>query len=270
MPLKRALWLSLAFFLTLFLAHKTFASDPSRGALWRVVETCVAAKQTLDVSLPCLRVNLERHGSPGTAVLRLPWRETHTLVVPTTRLVGIEAAALQQPEAAAYWQSALAVRSLVVEATKGRVHIEDVGLAINSRNGRTQDQLHIHVDCARPEVLTALRQHDAEFGSTWKPLDFLQSLHFLHEHQRFFGVEIASDRIGTSNIFKRLTHLPSYEGDLSKVGVAVFSSPPSASRQGFYVIAALGHNSQAEDLLDHACSLARGVAANELGTNLKR
>src|SRR4051812_50100238 len=105
MPLKQALWLSLASLLTVFLARKTFASDPARGALWRVVETCVAAKETLNVSLPCLQVNLRRHGSLGTVVLRPPWKETHTLVVPTTRVVGIEAAALQQPDAVAYWQA---------------------------------------------------------------------------------------------------------------------------------------------------------------------
>ncbi|WP_247654121.1 MULTISPECIES: CDP-diacylglycerol diphosphatase [Microvirga] len=208
------------------------AGDPSRGNLWRVVATCVAAKQTLNVSLPCLQVDLESHGSPGTVILRPPWRETHTLVVPTTRLVGIEAPALQQPGAVAYWQAALAARSVVVEATDGRVRIEDVGLAINSRNSRTQDQLHFHADCVQPEVLTALRRHEAEFGSTWKPLDFLQSLDFLRARQRFFGMKIASDELGTSNIFERLTHLPIYQRDLSRVGVAVFSSPPRSSWQG--------------------------------------
>lgn len=261
MPLKRALWLSLALFATAFLARKTFTSDPTRGTLWRVVATCVAAKQTLNVSLPCLQVDLESHGYPGTVILRPPWRETHTLVVPTTRLVGIESAALQQPEAIAYWRTALRARSLVVEATKGRVRIEDVGLAINSRGSRTQDQLHIHADCARPEVLTALRQHEAEFGSTWKPLDFLQSLDFLRRRQQFFGMKIAPDKNDTSNIFELLTHLPTSQRDLSEVGVAVFSSPPGVSSQGLYVIAALGRNSRAEDFLDHTCSLARRVAA---------
>ena len=226
-----------------------------------MVATCVAAKQTLNVSLPCLQVDLESHGYPGTVILRPPWRETHTLVVPTTRLVGIESAALQQPEAIAYWRTALRTRSLVVEATKGRVRIEDVGLAINSRGSRTQDQLHIHADCARPEVLTALRQHEAEFGSTWKPLDFLQSLNFLRRRQQFFGMKIAPDKNDTSNIFELLTHLPTSQRDLSEVGVAVFSSPPGVSSQGLYVIAALGRNSRAEDFLDHTCSLARRVAA---------
>jgi CDP-diacylglycerol pyrophosphatase len=269
MSLKRALWLSLPLSIALFLARKTFANDPAREALWRVVETCVAAKETFNVSLPCLQVNLRRHGSLGTVVLRPPWKETHTLVVPTTRVVGIEAAALQHPDAVAYWQAAIAARSFVLKAAKQHMRIEDIGLAVNSRGGRAQDQLHIHADCARREVLTVLRQHDVEFGSAWKTLDFLQSLDFLHEGQQFFGIKIAADKIGTSNIFERLTHLPSYQGDLSRVGVAVFSSPPSASGQGFYVIAALGHDSQAEDFLDHACSLAPGDgdAADESWAN---
>ncbi|UVF19977.1 CDP-diacylglycerol diphosphatase [Microvirga terrae] len=270
MSLKQALWLSLACLATVFIARRTFASDPSRGALWRVVETCVAAKRALNVSLPCVQVNLGQHGSPGTVVLRPPWKETHTLVVPTTRLVGIEAPALQQPEAAAYWQAALAARRFVVEAAKGRVHVEDVALAVNSRGSRTQDQLHIHADCARPEVLAALRLHDAELGSAWKPLEFLESLGFPHDNQRFFGIKIAADEIGTSNIFERLTDLPGSRRDLSRVGVAVFSAPPNGSRQDFYVVAAPGRDSQAEDLLDHSCVLARGVAADDSPANVQR
>ncbi len=255
MSLKRAAWLFVA--VSFLLAQQTSARDLPRSALWRVVATCVAAKHALDVSVPCLQVDLGKPGSPGVAILRSPWSETHVLVAPTRRLSGIEAAVLQKPEATAYWRAALAARRFVIEAAKGRIGLEDIGLAINSKDSRTQDQLHIHVDCTQPDVLAALRRHDAEFGGVWKPIGFLEP------NQRFFGIRIASDEIGASNIFERLMHLPGYRKDLSRVAVAVFSTAPNASRPGFYVVAALGRDSQAEDLLDHSCALARTVSGNE-------
>ena len=42
------------------------------------------------------------------------------------------------------------------------------GLAINSAYGRSQDQLHIHIDCLRPDVRTALRA--TRLGDDWSDL----------------------------------------------------------------------------------------------------
>lgn len=260
MSAKRTYRLPLTLLITLVLARETFASDLSRSALWRVVETCVAVKKMFDISLPCLQVDLERHGSPGTVIVRPPWSRTHTLVVPTTRLSGIEAAALQKPESTAYWRAAFVARRLVVQAAQGRIRIEDVGLAINSKQKRTQDQLHIHVDCARPEVLAALRQHEAEFSSNWRLLASWG------KEPRSFGIKIGSDQIDTLNIFELLTHLPGGRTDLSEVAVAVFSSAPDAPRRSFYVVAVQGRKSKAENLLDHSCSLARVGSGNTART----
>src|SRR3954453_21868732 len=83
------------------------ALDWSRDALWSVVQTCVAAKQTIGVALPCLDVVDATPDRPGVAIVPSPWSATHILVVPTARLIGIEAA-LQQPGAQTFWQAAIA------------------------------------------------------------------------------------------------------------------------------------------------------------------
>ncbi|MFH7428718.1 CDP-diacylglycerol diphosphatase, partial [Pseudomonas syringae group genomosp. 7] len=46
-------------------------------------------------------------------------------------------------------------------------------LALNSPHGRSQHQLHIHVDCLRADVLRALDTHAAAVGSRWAPLPVL-------------------------------------------------------------------------------------------------
>src|SRR5689334_4487134 len=78
------------------------ALDLTRDALWSVVQTCVAAKQTIGVPLPCLDVVLATPDRPGVAIVPSPWNATHILVVPTARILGIEAV-LHQPGAQTYW-----------------------------------------------------------------------------------------------------------------------------------------------------------------------
>ncbi len=43
-------------------------------------------------------------------------------------------------------------------------------LALNSPHGRSQHQLHIHVDCLRADVLQALDAHAVALGGRWAPL----------------------------------------------------------------------------------------------------
>ena len=42
-----------------------------------------------------------------------------------------------------------------------------MSLAVNSQHDRSQDQLHIHVDCIKPQVRDLLRKHVDEIGYSW-------------------------------------------------------------------------------------------------------
>ncbi len=44
-----------------------------------------------------------------------------------------------------------------------------MSLAINSAVGRTQDQLHIHIDCVRPDVRDTLAANLDRISDTWGP-----------------------------------------------------------------------------------------------------
>ena len=43
-----------------------------------------------------------------------------------------------------------------------------VGLAVNPVHARTQNQLHIHIECLRPDVLQALAREAGHFASGWR------------------------------------------------------------------------------------------------------
>ena len=62
-------------------------------------------------------------------------------------------------------------------ALKGRLSQElprdAIGLAINAASRRSQDQLHIHVDCVAPDVRAALGAYRDRLGADWHVLPFL-------------------------------------------------------------------------------------------------
>jgi CDP-diacylglycerol pyrophosphatase len=237
--------------LTLGFSASAVARDLSRDALWQVVRACVTAQATFSIALPCLEVTPDKGDTaPGVAVMRSPWSRTHVLVVPTRPVIGIEAPVLQTAPAETYWQAAIAARRFVVSATRDRIRADQVGLAVNAKSSRTQDQLHIHVDCARADVLSALRTHDREFTGEWR------LLHFWVDGTRFFGLRLSADEMNEANLFARLMRLPGYRKDLASVAVAVFSAGAAPRGESFYVLATWGPGSQAERLLDHACILA--------------
>src|SRR5947209_8446740 len=113
------------------------ARDPD--ALWFVVHNICAPDQWQFRSpSPCAEVDL----GTGYVILKAPGSPTHFLLVPTARVTGIEDPAILAPHAPNYWAQAWRARQYV-EQRAGRVlERDEVGLAVSSIDGRTQDQLH--------------------------------------------------------------------------------------------------------------------------------
>jgi CDP-diacylglycerol pyrophosphatase len=93
------------------------------------------AEQAVGVMLPCVRLNKVGADQEAFVALHIPTSKTNTLVVPTTRIEGIESSALQTSSGAALWRAALSARRLVADAA--RVELHDIGLAVNSQGSRT-------------------------------------------------------------------------------------------------------------------------------------
>ena len=143
----------------------------------------------------------------------------------------------------------------MAEAVGGRIPLSEVALAVNSRVGRSQDQLHIHVDCLKPSVRVALRQHASAFMAGWTPLKF--SL----EGARYYGLKVGASEAEGFNPFESLARLPGARQDLRGTSLAVVSAPANDSGGGFYVLAYRGRRSPVEELLDARCSPASRSAA---------
>jgi CDP-diacylglycerol pyrophosphatase len=217
-----------------------------RDGLWRVVhDVCAPVSRITGVSLPCLAVDHDK----GFATLRAPDETTHIIVTPLQRIAGVESPALLRPDAPNYWADAWSQRGAVAGGAGRPLAWGELGMAINSRLGRSQDQLHIHVDCVKPEVRQALaRAIHGQKG--WFDLDL-----------RPWGGPYRTKRLRADdldrNIFRMVaTEIPRAGDNMAHETIALIGFEDARSGRGFILLAA-GDGGHAEELLDHQCRVAR-------------
>jgi CDP-diacylglycerol pyrophosphatase len=133
------------------------SADPN--ALWTIThDQCVPDEEQHADPAPCALVDL-----PGRyVVLKDLVGRTQFLLIPTDRVSGIESPEILAPDAPDYFAAAWRARTFVEQRAGQPLPRDWVSLAINSVDGRSQNQLHIHVDCVRADVRDAvLRNVDA-------------------------------------------------------------------------------------------------------------
>jgi len=145
------------------------AYDPN--ALWKIVHgECVPNQLERRDPKPCAEVTLRNGVEHGYAVLKDIHGATQYLLIPTQRIAGIESPELLAPDAANYFADAWNARGFVEKALGRPLPIDVMSLAVNSKLARTQNQLHIHIDCIRPDVRATLLKLRTSIGYAWEPL----------------------------------------------------------------------------------------------------
>lgn len=140
----------------LLLACCTGTTDPQDAAqlaLWRIVDhACNGTPAAPATAAP--PAGPECLPSAGAAVLKDRCGSRHYLLIPTARRSGVESPQLVAPGEPNYFSLAWSQRARSSGGPAGAG--ADIALAVNSRYGRSQDQLHVHIDQLRPEVRATL------------------------------------------------------------------------------------------------------------------
>lgn len=145
------------------------SADASPDALWRIVhEQCIPDQLANRDPSPCTVVDLSRGLDAGYAVLKDIVGARQYLLIPTTPVAGIEDPLLLRPGAPNYFAAAWQARVFTEASAGGLLPRDWISLAVNSAAARTQDQLHIHIDCLRADVHAVLAR--SQIGTTWSPL----------------------------------------------------------------------------------------------------
>jgi CDP-diacylglycerol pyrophosphatase len=251
-------------------AFVLFAADAAqrelpRNALWEVVHNiCVPGQSLHHDPTPCLQVDLTGGIENGFAIIRDPRGGTQFLFIPTTRISGIESPAIRGPNAANYFASAWEVRSHIDDALHLTLRRDDVGLAINSIVGRSQDQLHIHFSCIRADVSEALHKHEGNIRDQWVPFDVALVGH------RYIAMWVSGEHLSPHNPFRLLAEgLPDAARDMGNRTLVVIGLTRAGGTEGFVILAdqvntAHGDLANGEELLDNSCR----IAAMEKGTHV--
>ncbi len=145
------------------------SADPN--ALWDIVNgQCVPDQRRAGEPAPCALVDVDGGEPRGYAVLKDLVGATQFLLIPTARIAGIESPEILAADAPNYFADAWRARSYVEQRAGRGLPRDWMSLAINSSAARSQNQLHIHIDCVRADVRDALAARTGDIGPTWAPL----------------------------------------------------------------------------------------------------
>jgi CDP-diacylglycerol pyrophosphatase len=228
-----------------------------RLALWRIVhEKCAPDQKANGSPAPCETVDVSSGEDNGVAILKDIVGVAQFLAIPTRRVTGIEAPEILDPSAPNYWRAAWAARRAMETRLGKTLPREAVGLAINSARARSQDQLHIHIDCLSPEVRSTLAAHLSEMSNDWRLLSFDL------KGRRYDARRLDSDDLADVAPFHLLADgdpgASNAMADETLVAIgATFDAVP-----GFILLADRGDPkagvfAHGEDLLDHSCAIVQ-------------
>lgn len=234
----------------LLLAAPVARAGPN--ALWHIVhDRCVPDQTQHGQPAPCAQVSL----AGGWAVLKDRRGATQFLLIPTARVTGIEDPSVLAPGVPNYFAAAWAARGDMLARVGHALPREDITLAVNSPDGRSQNQLHIHIDCIRPDVRAALQRDLSAIGPAWAKLPG-GLLHHPYLARRLDGADL-----GDANPFRLLAAAPGVGAKGLPAWTLVVAGATFADGPGFILLAdradaATGDRASGEELQDHACALA--------------
>jgi CDP-diacylglycerol pyrophosphatase len=233
-------------------AGPALAADPE--ALWDIVGgQCAPNQQAKHDPSPCLSVDL----TAGYAVLKDLSGPTQVLVIPTLRVTGIESPALLDAASPNYFAAAWKARGAVEQLAHREIPREDLALAVNSVYARSQDQLHVHVDCIRSDVRDALDTALERIGPNWAPLDVTLAGH------RYRAMRLDGEELGDHDPFKLLAAGDATaRADMGVETLVVAGVVFADGSPGFVLLSDRAdistHDPAAgESLMDHACQVLR-------------
>lgn len=232
------------------LTRPAAAHDPN--ALWHIVHgQCVPAARADRGPGPCVRVD----PGAGYALLKDLVGPLQYLLIPTARVTGIESPAVLAPDAPHYFADAWRNRHIMATRFGHGIADDNILLALNSRHGRTQNQLHIHISCIAPAVKTRLAGMAADIGPQWAALP-----EPLRGH-RYIARRVSMDTLRRTSAFELLAQhadAGTHMGDYGMALTSVASAGPVLLATRIHRLS--GNFGSAEELESHACHVLPGIA----------
>ena len=230
---------------------KAAPSEANDQLLHIVRDRCVPSFRKSGDPSPCAAIEPGPGGDieAGVAILKDRKPGAHYLTIPIRLITGIESPLLLAAGTPNYFAAAWENRQYLETVVNHAVPRDAVGLAVNSVCARGQEQLHIHMECLRPDIHDGLRVAAGTLpAGHWITVSIADST--------YDAIRVSSDGLETFDPVKLLAeHLAATgrkfnaETSLLAAGVRVGDAP------GFVI---LTHDTRpsGEQLLDPNCAIA--------------
>ena len=227
---------------------------PNGQALWRIIhDQCVPDQRARNDPSPCALVSISNGEVRGFVVLKDRIGVAQQLLMPTSKITGIEAPAILQPEAVNYFARAWEERGFVEDRLGRQLSRTQLSVAVNSMYGRTQDQLHLHIDCLDSSIAITLRSVRVPTSGSWSERAIRLKGH------RYRVRWLNADKLVTTSPFDLLaSEIPGARKTMGAWTLALVGAEGPNGSPGFLILAdradpATGDRGSAEELQDHDC-----------------
>jgi CDP-diacylglycerol pyrophosphatase len=251
---RTALWAGAALGCVVIAAATFAVRAADRMVLWRIVhDQCVVDQKVKGLPSPCIFVDIASGEDNGVAILKDINGIAQHLAIPTRRIAGIESPEVLDSGLPNYWRAAWAARRYLDARLPRELPRDAIGLAINAASRRSQDQLHIHIDCVATGVRDALGTYGDKLSADWHVLPFPLN------GRRYWARRLDSDDLSEAEPFQLLAEgIPGAKGEMGAETLVAIGATFSPAVPGFVLLAdhadpdAGGHG---EDLLDSRCAV---------------
>jgi CDP-diacylglycerol pyrophosphatase len=219
-------------------------------ALWKIVhDRCIPNQSGHDDPAPCASVDLAKRW----ALYKDDKGNTQFLLIPTDRVTGIEDPVILTEQAPNYWEAAWAARHFVDERVGKNLSDDQIALAINAQFARSQNQLHIHIDCIRADVRDALRLIQPRITNNWMGVTL--------SRQEYEARWVSADDLHGKNLFALAAEHLEPGQSMGAETIVLTGAHLSDGGGGFDLLigrAGIGGNrGGGETLEDHGCAIAK-------------
>jgi CDP-diacylglycerol pyrophosphatase len=227
-------------------------------ALWRIVHgKCVPDQEAAGQPAPCVKVDLSGGEAKGYAVLKDLHGAEQYLVMPTLDITGIEDSRLLEPGDPNWFADAWGAKPFV-DARIGRTTPREwMAVSVNSLYGRSQDLLHLHVDCLTPAARKAIDALAPSLGRSWsaKPFEIVG--------HRYLAMRLDGEAPAADPFLLLAKGVPGARAQMG-AWTLVMAGVEVRGRPGFVLLAGRadplhGEFASGEVLQDHDCALAHGA-----------
>lgn len=224
-----------------------------RMTLWDIVALkCLRHFAKAEAPTPCESVDISQGEDRGVALLKDVAGVAQMLAIPTRRMTGIEDPALLAADAPNYFAAAWEGRLRVEAHLRRRLPREAVGVTVDSMVARSQDQLHLRIDCVAKDVAAALHDYQGPLDGQWREMTIEL------KGRRYWARRLDSPDLAEASPLRLLAEeVPGAKQEMGQWSLAAIGAD-FAGRPGFILLAdraELSAGGHAEDLQDHACAI---------------